>query len=377
MVRRSNDRHDDSLEQSPVPPGARAGRSPRVQVLPPALKAILVVLALAVLGSLRDAPRKTVAVAAIRHPEIVVRTLAFSRDGRTIAACGLHGPVIGWDSRSGRVQTIALGDDRYFTYTKLAPGARVLAFESLDATLSLWDLADNHLLVEIPGRYGPTGNMAFSADGSMLAVGCEQEIQVWETARKPPRKVCVLGERRARSLAFAPNGRMLAVGMSDGSIRIWDPTKGQRTIAFGAHGGAVASLAFADDGRTLASTCATERVARLWNVDRGQLVATLVGHTMPVQSTVFTPGSRLLATAGADGSVRLWDAATGQLLETFSVQDGPFTKVTVSPDGRLLAGGGNGSIWVWSLDPTSRAEGRSPSPSPRPALSECCFLQTP
>lgn len=352
MVRRPNDRRDDSPDGGARPWGARGvGHAPRVQTLTRGLKATLAVLALAAAYPLPWPTRELPALAVLRDCGIAAQTLAFSPEGRILSACGPDRPAICWEARTGRLRTITPGGTRCFYRAAFAPGGRVLAVENLDETLIVWDVARGRRVADIPAHFGSTRALAFSHDGALLASAGQSRVQIWDTAQTPPRSICLLKQRDARAIALTQDGRMLAVGTTDGSVQLWDPVAGHRVVAFRAHRGPITSLALDDGGRVLASTSSQEKVARLWDAARGRLLAELVGHTMSVQSTTFAPGGRFVATAGADETVRLWDTSTGRLLQTACGHDGPIRQVVFSPDGRLVAAAGAGSIWLWSLEP--------------------------
>lgn len=150
------------------------------------------------------------------------------------------------------------------------------------------------------------------------------------------------------TLAFSPDGRTLATGCSDKTIRLWDVASGRLLRTLKGHLDAVWALAFAPDGHTLASGC-SEKTIRLWEVAAGRLVRTLEGHTEWICALAFAPDGQVLASASLDYTVRLWDSASGTLLQTLS-HPSAVSIVAFSPNGQTLASKAHDNmirLWAW------------------------------
>src|SRR5262249_36988039 len=123
------------------------------------------------------------------------------------------------------------------------------------------------------------------------------------------------------TLAFAADGKTLASGGRDGTIRLWDFAAAKELRRIEAHpGNWVMSVAFAPDGKTVASA-AQDNTIRRWDVATGKEIDPPGGHTYWIFSAALTPDGKLLATGSADGTIRLWKADTGEELR--KIETGP------------------------------------------------------
>ena len=153
--------------------------------------------------------------------------------------------------------------------------------------------------------------VAFHPDGRRLAVAGSEVVEIWdlETARK-------LHDLRGHKkwvycLAYSPDGKWLATGGWDNTVKLRDAATGVEALTIFAHDGFVLSLAFSPDSRSLV-TSSEDRSTRLWEVPSGRRLATFHGHTDFVQAVAFRPDGREVGTGSADGSIRFWDLRTSR-----------------------------------------------------------------
>ncbi|GAA1287682.1 nSTAND1 domain-containing NTPase [Streptomyces javensis] len=278
-----------------------------------------------------------------------VRSVAFSPDGRILASGGDYGEIRLRDVATGKPRTTLTGGRGTVRSVAFSPDGRILASGGEDGKIRLWDVATGKPRTTLTGHTGYGWSVGFSPDGRILASGGEDgKIRLWDVATGKPRITLTGRAGIVWSVAFSPDGRILASGGEDGKIRLWDVATGKPRITLTGRAGIVWSVAFSPDGRILASGGEDGKI-RLWDVATGKPRTTLTGRAGIVWSVAFSPDGRILASGGEDGKIRLWDVATGKPRTTLTGYTG-VRSVAFSPDGRTFASGdGDGKIRLWDV----------------------------
>lgn len=195
---------------------------------------------------------------------------------------------------------------------------------------------------------GQVLTVAFSPDGKLLATGdINHDVQLWRVADGKPLLNFTMDEGWVWSLAFSPDGKRLA-GSANGVVHLWDVESGEMLQSLEDYCDRVFSVAFSPDGQLLA-TGSEDRWVRVWNLKTGQLLHQLGGHQDEVRSVAFGLDPLTLASASYDGTVRLWNAVEGNCLQVLHTSS-RLQSVAFSPDGQVLAGSGaSGQINLWQV----------------------------
>ncbi len=190
----------------------------------------------------------------------------------------------------------------------------------------------------LEGHTKQVGSVAFSGDGKTLASGSyDKTIKLWDVATAKERSTLEGHSGGVQSVAYSPDSKTLASG-GDRTIKLWDAATGKLRATLNGHTGTILSVAYSPDGKTLASASG-DKTIKLWDAATGQERATLEGHTNFVYSVAFSPDGKTLASASTDKTIKLWDAATGQERATLKGNSGNVLAVSFSPDGKTLASG--------------------------------------
>jgi hypothetical protein len=289
--------------------------------------------------------------------------LAFAPDGGTVAVGDGSQVVAVWDSATLELrQTLAgRGQDRLLS-AGILPGGTALVTGAAGGLISCWDVTTGRAVGSFPTS-GSVDALAASPDGRRLAKGNPRGITVWET--DTGRMVCDLrGEIRGtcHRLAFAPAGETLACTTTwGGGVYLWDTSCWQARHAPRLPEAQAPQLAFAPDGRTLAvswrpsaSRLPSPGEAQITLLDVGSGVSR-PGHALPGPDPcclAFAPDGGLLVGGGADGLVQVLDPTTGAERTAWAWHQAPVLGAAFVGDGRALLtidSGGRARLWPREL----------------------------
>ncbi len=199
------------------------------------------------------------------------------------------------------------------------------------------------------GYPGEVLSIAFSPDGKIMAIGTsDKKVVIWDVATWKIIKLIDTNDDRVTALAFSPDGKILASGDRRNMVYFLDTAMWKTVSKMKAYSD-IESLSFNQDGSLLAIACGREK-AMLWDVQKNQLRKDLVGHTGDVKAIAFSPDGTQVATGGRDNSVIIWNSSTGEKIRMLPGHVSTVEKITYSPDGKhLVSGGSDNVVMIWDV----------------------------
>ena len=280
-----------------------------------------------------------------------VWTIAFSPDGRFLASGGTDQTVRLWDVDSNNCLHILRGHTDRVRGVAFSPDGRLLASASGDQSVRLWDVSAGKHLATLAGHSDWVLDVAFSPDSRILA-SCSRDktIRLWDLNHRQLRKTLAAHDDGIHALAFSPNGQWLVSGSEDQTVRLWRVETWQIEQVWHGHTDAIWSVAFSPNNQRIASG-SLDHTVRFWEVDNQEPANVLTEHESWVRSVAFSPDGQFLASGSNDQTVQLWDGDTGYRLRVFRGYTNAVWAVAFSPDGQSLASAtGDEAVRLWAVD---------------------------
>ncbi len=315
-----------------------------------------------------------------------VRAVAFSPYGRRLLTGGDDSCARLWEADTGRPLAVLQAHTNRVAAVAFSPDGKTLATTGGDQTVRLWDAATCRELAVLGGLPAAGGCVTFSPDGQWVAAASAKivsgpgnpverfidltpfpaEIKIWSVADRMEVATLAGHEAGVQSLAFAPDGKTLATGSVDGELMLWDLPRGTKRRTLGSFGVPLLALRFSPDGRALAvgggNPRRRETLLKILDSATGKPIGDLNTHRGPVFAVAFSPDGTKLASAGLDQIIRLWDVSRRAESASFRGHTAVIWSLSFDQTGeRLASASWDKTVKVWQ---TTRPQSVELTPGP-------------
>lgn len=190
----------------------------------------------------------------------------------------------------------------------------------------------------LPGHSSFVNSVAISPDGKILASGSwDRTIRLWNLSVGELIATLTGHSDRVNSVAISADGQILVSGSSDETVKLWNLRTGELLRTLPGHEIGVNSVAISPDGKIVASCGGPDNTIKFWNPTTGEVLQTLRGHSEDVNAVVFSPDGQLLASGSSDTTCKIWKVSTGELQRSLSGLNLGVNSLAISPNGQFLA----------------------------------------
>jgi WD40 repeat protein len=323
----------------------------------------------------------------LRDHQYWVKAIAFNPDGKTLASGSFDSTVKIWDWQTGECLKTLLGHNAVVTCLGYSPQGDRLVTGSYDQSVKIWDVARGKCLDTLHKHTNRVWSVAFHPQENLVVTGGDDHgIKIWELQRGKCFKTLQGNSNAIYAIAYSDQGdrqNLLASGHEDQTIKLWNVNINapqilkpdlQPSQVLRGHSDRILSIAFSPNGQILASGSA-DRTIKLWNPLTGNLIKTLQGHRSWVWEIAISPDSKSLASGSYDHTVKVWDLESSECLQTLQGHPSSVLSVRFSHDGKTLFSSGYDQIvkhwdletgeclYTWEADSSNRIWAMEISPN--------------
>jgi WD40 repeat protein len=210
-----------------------------------------------------------------------------------------------------------------------SPDGQFLAGANTEGNIIFWEVATSKEAFRLTGHRGSVQSIAFNLEGTnLVSGGRDKTVRIWDLVKGQVSRTLVRQNNEIYAVAFHPDGRLVANGSINLTpaeatakknkadnllpIPLWNVVDGQELKSLVGHTGNINALAFSPDGKKLASG-SSDKTIKLWDIETGQELVTMLGYPTAVSSVIYSSDGQILASSG--GRIILRNAESGEIIK--------------------------------------------------------------
>ena len=272
-----------------------------------------------------------------------VTAVKFSPDGKLLAVGGQR-EVRLFDPASGKLLATLTGHAGLVRSLAFSPDGRQLAaaggLPQIGGEIKVWDVRSHQLLQTLQGHKDCVYSVAWSPDGKLIASGSyDRLVKLWDAATGKEWKNLQDHIDAVFAVAFSPDGKHLASASQDRTVKIWDIASGKRLFTLGDALDGLTGLAYSPTGDRVAAA-GYDKTIYIWDLqgDEGHLAESLIADDDSLLAIAWSPDGKAIVTASADGAINFRNTRL-DLIEAINRQPDWVDALDIGSDGKWLAAG--------------------------------------
>ena len=246
----------------------------------------------------------------------IVRSVAFSNDGKRIASGSDDNTVKVWDAITGRMSLVFHGHTDQVRSVAFSPDGKWIVSCGKDRTLKVWDSKTGEEIHTLRGHTTLVWGVSVSPDGQkVVSSGEDSVVIIWDAETGQKDRTLNGHFDQVWTVDFSPDGKRIVSGGFDETVKLWDAKTGGEMLTLSGHSSWVSCVDFRVDGKRVVSS-SWDGTVKVWDVETGQETLTLKGHSGSVFGVSFSPDGKHIVSGSDDKTVKIWDPQTGKEMLT-------------------------------------------------------------